>query len=489
MRAVLNTRMLVHNSSLFGVLLSGVLGVAALQAAPHPNIQYFRSDQGIAPSATGPLPDRFDATENSCWRIPLESGHSTPLIRNQRIFLTTYQSSGPELATVALDQETGQVLWKQVAPTTRIESFHQATGNPAAATPACDGQRLYVFFGSYGLICYDLDGRKLWDHPMGPFQDEFGAGSSPVLVDDKIIISQDHDVNSFVMALDRHSGRTLWKKDRPEAVRSYSTPAVWDRGQNKELLVAGALRLTSYDVATGEELWWVNGLARIVIPIPVPAGDMVYMASWSPGADSGARLNLESWEQAVAKWDKNKDGKLTKTEIDDREVLSRYYRMDLDQSAHLDQSEWDRHADVFRKAQNALLALKPNGRGDLTDSALAWKYHRGVPYVATPLLHNGIVWMVKDGGIATKLDAQTGKVLQEERLPGFGNYYASPVAGDGKVYFASELGVVSVLTDAPDWKVISSHHFKEKIYATPIIDRDRIYVRTEQALYCFRGRK
>jgi outer membrane protein assembly factor BamB len=169
-------------------------------------------------------------------------------------------------------------------------------------------------------------------------------------------------------------------------------------------------------------------------------------------------------------------------------VLDRFFRMDLDQSGDLIQTEWDRHAEVFRLAQNAVLALTPSGKGDLTAKALRWKYHRGVPYVATPLLDNGILWMVKDGGIVTKLDAASGRVLQEERVPGIGSYYASPVTGDGKVYFASELGVASIVANQPDWRVISSHDFKEKIYATPVIDRDRTFIRTEKALYCFQGK-
>src|SRR6185369_485903 len=121
----------------------------------------------------------------------------------------------------------------------------------------------------------------------------------------------------------------------------------------------------------------------------------------------------------------------------------------------LDQKEWERHAEVFRRAENAVLALKPAGRGELSDSTVAWKYHRGVPYVATPLLDRGILWMVKDGGLVTKLDAKTGRVLQEERVPGIGSYYASPVTGDGKVYFASEPGVLSVVSNQPEWQVIS----------------------------------
>ena len=449
--------------------------------------KFFRSDQGDFTAKAGPLPDRLDAPGALRWRLPVDPGHSTPVLCQGKIVLTTYREAEKELATVAFDQETGQLIWKQVVPASRVEAVHR-TGSPAAATPAFDGQRVYVFFGSFGLICYDLDGKKLWDHPLGPFQDEFGSGSSPVLLDDKVILQEDHDINSFLIAIDRSTGQTVWRTPRPDAVRSYSTPTVWTTGGRKQLLVAGALELAGYDPSNGEKLWWVNGLARIVIPIPVASADVIYMASWAPGADGGGRISLESWKSAVEKWDKNKDGKLAKAEVEDAQVLDRFYRMDLDQSGDLVQAEWDRHADIFRRAQNAAIALKPSGRGDLSDKAVLWKHQRGVPYVATPLLESGILWMVKDGGIVTKLEAATGRLLQEERVPGIGNYYASPVTGDRKVYFASELGVASIVASETEWRVISTHDFKEKIYATPVIDRDRIYVRTDKALYCFQGK-
>jgi hypothetical protein len=114
-----------------------------------------------------------------------------------------------------------------------------------------------------------------------------------------------------------------------------------------------------------------------------------------------------------------------------------------------------------------------------------WKYNRGVPYVATPLLDQGRLWMVKDGGIVTKLDAATGRVLQEERLSGVGSYLASPVACDSRIYFASEQGVVTIVANQSDWKLISSREFHEKIYATPAIEAGHIYIRTDKALYCF----
>ena len=183
----------------------------------------------------------------------------------------------------------------------------------------------------------------------------------------------------------------------------------------------------------------------------------------------------------------NHDGKLSKDEIDDREVLDRFYRMDLDQDGLLNQQEWDRHAEIFRRAQNMLLAIKPAGMGELDDRAVVWKHSRGIPYVATPVLDHDIVWMVKEGGIVTKLDAGTGELLQEERVPGFGNYFASPVAGDGRVYFASESGTVSIVAAERDWRVISSRDFHEKIYATPCLKGNRMFLRTDRALYCFQG--
>jgi outer membrane protein assembly factor BamB len=447
-------------------------------------IRYFRSEHGIA-NFSGPLPDDLNPPEVLRWRVPLASGHSTPIVVAGKIFLTTFDPSVQRLATVALKEETGEQLWQRRVPVEKIEAYHRQTGNPAPCTPAFDGERLYAFFGSYGLICYDLEGKIVWEHRMGPFQDEYGAGSSPVLSGDRIFLGQDHDIDSFVMALDRKTGKQLWRTARPDAVRSYSTPALWRHDGKEELLVAGALELASYDPANGKMLWSIHGLARIVIPTPVPVNDVIYMASWAPGGDTSSRIAFDSWEKALGKWDKNHDSKLTRREIEDANVLDRFYRMDLDQSGDLNEQEWNRHAEIFRQAQNAVLAIKPSGTGELSAGDVKWRYQRGVPYVSTPLVANGILWMVKDGGLVTKLDASNGRVLQEERLPAVGGYYASPVTADGKVFFAGEQGTVTIVANQPEWKIISSHAFREKIYASPVIESGRLYIRTEKALYCF----
>ena len=347
-------------------------------------IRYFRADAGVARS-TAALPDDLTVPDTLIWRVPLDGGHSTPILDAGRIFLTTYRPDSKELATVALDQANGKMLWRNPIVPDRVEETHPI-GSPATATVACDGKRLYAFFGSAGLFCYDLSGKKIWEQRSGPFRDEYGAGSSPILFDGKIILNQDHDIDSFLIAYDCTNGRVLWRTARPDAVRSYSTPCIWTNNGKPELLVAGALQLAAYDPANGERLWWLNGLARIVIPTPVNSRDTIYMASWAPGGDPGKRVALPSWDVALTKWDGNHDGKLAKSEIDDHEVLDRFFRMDLNQDGVLDQQEWERHAAVFKRAQNALLAIKPSGRGELPESAVVWKHGRGIPYVATPVL-------------------------------------------------------------------------------------------------------
>jgi outer membrane protein assembly factor BamB len=447
--------------------------------------EYFRSDQGVVTNHIGQIPADLSLPQNLLWRRELDPGHSTPIIEDGRIFLTSGRSDNKELSTLALDAATGRLIWQVRLPVPAIEAYHPQEGSAAMASPASDGKHLFVFFGSHGVICYDLTGKQIWDHPMGPFRDEYGAASSPVVFRDRVILNEDHDIDSYVVALDSSTGRTIWKTPRPDAVRSYATPAVWKHNGTEELLIAGALELAGYDPADGKKLWWVNGLARIVIPSPLAVDGTIYMASWAPGGDASQRITLPAWSEALTLWDANKDGRLVRDEIKNRDVLDRFFRMDLDQSGGLDQHEWEHHAEVFRRAENALLALKPAGSGDLSQSALLWKYQRGVPYVSTPIVHNGIVWMVKDGGMVTKVNAATGQMMLMERLNAPGNYYASPLGDGSKVYFASEAGIVTVVADEPEWKIISAHDFKEKIHSSPLIRNGRLYIRTEKAIYCF----
>lgn len=457
---------------------------SALAHADDSQLTYFRQHGGVQDS-TASLPVDFEEGARLVWKADLASGHSTPTIVRDRIVLSTFEDD--TLATVALNRETGEQLWRKVCPTKEIESYHPS-GSPAAATVASDGKRLYAFFGSYGLLCYDLEGELQWEKQMGPFQDEFGAASSPILVDGKIILNEDHDINSFLTAIDAATGDTLWKTDRPGFTRSYSTPVIWEVDGEKQIVVAGALVLSGYNLETGSLLWQMRGLSRIVDNTPVIADGNLFVATWSPGGDESERISMEPFEEALATYDKNGDGLIDKDELEEGPVLQRFYRIDLNQNLKLDADEWQKYADVFEQAQNVAVAIRPGGRGDITDTHVLWTHRKGLPTVPSPLVHDGILYMVKDGGILTALDATTGEVIKQIRTGESSPYYASPVLADGKLYLASRSGVLTVFKAGSDLERLSSHDFDSKITATPVVQNNRIYIRTEEALYCYEGR-
>ena len=445
---------------------------------------YFRENSGTVED-NHPLPDNFDKDARVIWRSKLRPGLSTPCVYGGSVFLTTYDAEQQKLATVALDRQTGELQWSQDCPATKIEKHH-SVGSPAASTVACDGKRVFSFFGSYGLLCYDLGGKLLWKKPMGPFQDEFGASSSPVLVDDLIVLNEDHDIDSFLIGVDQETGNTVWKTSRAEATRSYATPVVLESGGDKQILVAGSLQLAAYDAKDGAKLWWVNGLSRIVDSTPVVFDGDVFLATWTPGGDLSERISMEPFPEALRNHDKNGDKRLEKSELPEGSpVIPRFFRIDLDQSQKLDAEEWARHAAVFQQSQNVAMRLKPGGEGDVTQSSVQWIYRRGLPTVPSSVVYQGILYMVRDSGIITSLDVATGKRTKTQRAPlGRGNYYASLVAGDGKVYLCSERGVITVLKAGPKWQVLSSHDFAERIMATPVVVNGRMFLRTDDALYC-----
>jgi len=472
---------LPRHTFILTVLPLAATWAASLSLSAEP-LSYFRRHGGVSDDEKLALPDRFEKGKGSVWRQELGPGHSTPCIHGKHIFLTTFEEK--ELATVALDRATGKVLWRQVAPAKDLEKVHES-GSPAACTPACDGERVYSFFGSYGLLCYDLKGDLKWSRRLGPFQDEFGANSSPVLADGKVILNQDHDIGSFLLALDAKTGEVAWRMEREGFTRSYATPVVWEADGRKEIVVAGALRLVAYDPANGSERWWVDGLARIVNPTPVVADGLLYVSGWTPGGDEGERIRMEPWDEATKTWDKNSDGKLTRDELPPGEVSSRFYRIDLNQDSSIDRGEWEKYARVFDLAQNGALAIRPGGAGDVTKTHVVWEYRKGVPFVPSPVVYRGVVYLVRDGGIITALDAKSGAVLKQGRAGSAGKYYASPAAGDGKVYLASEPGVITVLRAGNDWEILSTHDLGERVTATPVITGGTIYLRTERALYAF----
>lgn len=466
-------------------LVAVIMQAEVLQAGD--DVAWFRRDHGVAPEGMR-LPSEFGEGDERLWRVELPPGISTPCLSGDSIFVTTFVAESKELATVALDRTTGQILWKRVAPVKELEAFH-AVGSPASSTPACNGSQVFSFFGSYGLLCYDRDGNLLWERAMGPFQDEFGASSSPVLIDGKVIMNEDHDIDSFMIALDQKTGEVVWKTPREEATRSYATPVVFDNQGRTEILVAGSRQLVAYEPRDGQKLWWFDGLSRIVDSTPVVVNGEIYVATWTPGGDTDDRIRMDPFSMALTSFDRNSDGEIGKDELPaGNPILERFFRIDLSQNQGLDQQEWEKHALVFERAQNIAAAIRPGTYGPLPAENVSWSYRRSLPTVPSSVVYDGVLYMVKDGGIITSLDAATGELLKQGRAIGGGNYYASIVAGDGKVYLISEGGGVTILKAGRDWTILGSFDFKERILATPVIGDGLMLIRTDAALYAFRAR-
>jgi outer membrane protein assembly factor BamB len=465
-----------------GALVFLLLPMLEAGAADWPG---FRGPNASGVGEAVALPVEFGPATNVIWKTLLPQGKSSPVLANDRIFLTAQE--GGELFTLCLDRETGKVLWRRSLRPERSEKLHQLN-SPASATPATDGRNVYVFFGDFGLISYGPDGEERWRYALGPFTNLQGMGASPIVVDGKVVIVCDQDENSYVLAIDKDTGKIVWKTDRPEVVHGFATPNVW-RPENggAQLIVPGSYVLISYSLETGEKLWWVRGLTWQVKPSAVAAGETIYVTGGAPGVEPGERLFFPPFEEAVREADADGDHKISQAELPEKWKPNGSWRaIDLDIDGFLNGREWTFYR-ARRGGENATLAVRPgNARGDLTDSHVLWRYDRAVPIVSSPLLYENILYTIKDGGILTSLDPATGKVLKSARVrDAIDNYYASPVAADGKIYLASETGKISVIRPGAQWEVLAVHDFEEPAYASPAISDGRLYVRTDAALYAF----
>jgi outer membrane protein assembly factor BamB len=314
-----------------------------------------------------------------------------------------------------------------------------------------------------------------------------GHGSSPIVYKDLVILVCDQDAGSYMIALDKETGRQRWRIDRSEVTRSYVTPVVFKPANGPdELIVPGAYQVTSYNAATGEKLWWVRGFSWQPKSLPVVENGIIYVHGWEGGGEVESPTETPTWEEALKFYDANKDGKIVVEEIDPKMQKS-FYLLDLDGKGYLAPRDWDFYR-ARRSARNTLLAIRPGGRGDLTNTAIQWRMQKFLPNVPSPLVYNGILYLVKDGGILSSIDAKTGEIRKQGRLTGaLDTYYSSPVAAAGKIYLFSQSGVGTVLKAGAQWETLAVNDMDEPVFATPAFIDDQMYVRTRGALYCFRS--
>lgn len=428
------------------------LATISLAAADWPQ---WRGPNGTGATNETNLPVRWSASENVIWKAPIGGlGVSTPIVSGDRVFVTSQIGAGvrqdgnhPRLvqggnAAAAGERELGasrQSPAKEQQTAFLVESFSRADGtrlwqyrleaegtlpgvhdkhNLASPSPVTDGQMVYAWFGTGQLVALDMNGKLVWRRHLGqeisPFEVIWGHSSSPTLFEDLLILLCDHEPASYLLAVDKRTGKERWRADRGKGRLSYSTPLVVNTPSGPELIVNSSERVDAYDPRTGAHLWFTGGTNRFPIPMPVFHDGLIYM--------------------------------------------SRGYR------------------------SGPYMAIRPGGRGDVSKSHVVWEAATGAPYISSLVFNAGLIYMATDVGAITVVDAETGQRVFQQRIDGV--FSASPVAGDGKIYFVSETGETIVLQAGRTPTVLARNDLGERAVASPAISNGRIFIRTDDHVFC-----
>jgi outer membrane protein assembly factor BamB len=379
---------------------------------------------GAAPATSNP-PLSWSETENVKWKVELLGlGHASPIVWEDRVYvLSAVEAPDGNLSfdVMAYGREDGALIWRKTARTAPPnEGLHQ-TNTHASGSAVTDGEHLYAHFGTHGLYCYDLEGNLAWEVDLGDMKtrNAFGEGSSPALHGNTLVVPWDHEGDSFVVALDKRTGKEVWRKSRDEQT-NWATPLVVAVDGGHQVIVTATNRIRSYDLKSGEQVWELGGMTVNPIPSPVAANGVAFITSGFRGS--------------------------------------------------------------------ALKAVRLSGaKGDLSGTPqVLWEYDRDTPYVPSPLLYDGYLYVVKsNNGILSCLDASSGEVkFGPERLGEIRSIYASPVGAAGRVYVTGREGRTVVLKAGPTHEVLATNVLDDGFDASMAVAGDEIYLRGRDALYC-----
>jgi outer membrane protein assembly factor BamB len=399
---------------------------------------------GTAPQANPPI--TWDTKTNIKWKAPLPGrGNATPIVWGNQVFVVTavkterladpadlpkvdaslkVKTTPPncyyQFVVLAFDRQTGKLRWKNTATEKIPHEGIQPTHSYAGGSPATDGRFLYVSFGSFGIFCYDLDGKLQWQRDLGRLHTRYGWGEAvtPVCHGDSLLLNWDQEKDSALICLDAKTGKTKWRTERDDKT-SWNTPLVVAHKGQTQVIVNGTKRIRSYDLATGAELWQCGGMTINAIPSPVAANGIAYIMSGYTGAGA--------------------------------------------------------------------VAVPLDSRGDLgTDGKVAWRIHKGTPYVPSPLLAGDRLYFTQANTMFyTVLDLKTGRAIADrERLQGVDTFYASPIAAAGRIYLVDRTGTTLVLRQADRVEVLATNRLDDTIDASPAAVGRQLFLRSEKYLYC-----
>lgn len=430
------------------LLFAVVLCVGFAPVAYSQNWPSFRGQNSAGVGDGNALPASWDTEKstNVLWKTPIPGlGHSSPIVWGERVFVTTAVSSaeksqfvhGPtqtpasaedsskhSFRVYCLDKKSGRVIWEKTIYEGVPKVKRHVKASYANPTPATDGKKLIVSFGSEGLYCFDLDGKLLWKQDLGILDGgwssgpdfHWGFGSSPVIYKHLVIVQCDTQNQSFVAAYDLANGKRVWQTAREED-SSWSTPTVYEGTHGAELITSGTKFYRGYDPLTGKELWRMSDGVDVKIPTPIAANDLIYLGGGS---------------------------------------------------AHV---------------RHAFVAVRAGVKGEIQPSNIAWQSTQIKPHIVTPIVYGDYLYACTDNGILSQYHAKTGEPTFRARLGSGGSFSASPVAADGKLYFASEDGDVFVIKAGTTFELLARNAMGEVVMATPAIAGKMIIIRGQNHVF------
>ena len=462
--------------------VSTALGLAMMLIAVRADAQWaqFRGPNGSGVDSASGYPVEFSKSKNLVWKATVPYGQSSPVIAGTRLYLTA--SEGERLITISLDTITGKEVWRREVRRSHVQTAYQAN-DPASPTPAADANGVVAFFPEFGLVAYGKDGQQRWTFQLGPFRNFYGMSGSPIIAGDVVMLVCDQVSKSFVVAVDRTTGKVRWRTERPGISIGWSTPMMFRPSPTRsELVVLGPTRIDAYDVKTGAQKWWIPIGSNGAIGTPVADGDNLIIST-----DGTNEPMLPLFASALAEHDKNKDSKISVEEFRTNADFAEHFGwIDEDDDKFIVEKEWNTARSLGLGDWGAISLRVGDAQGRLEPTAVRWRFQKNIPYIPAPLLYDGVCYLVKSGGVVTTIDASTGKLLKQGRTTGaLGEYYASPVAADGKVFLANTEGKVTVLKAGAQWEVLSVNELEDEISATPALSGGRVFVRTRGSMYCF----
>jgi outer membrane protein assembly factor BamB len=407
----------------FLVAIAGIFLLCASFARAADNWPQLFGPTGDGQSGATGLPVTWSETENVKWKTPIhDRGHSSPVIWDRQIWLTTAAKDGKQMFAVCVDRDSGKIVFDLKLYDIEKPEFCFPLNSYASPTPVVEAGRVYVHFGTYGTTCLDTQtGKPLWERRDLHCVHFRGPGSSPILCGDLLILHFDGFDVQYLVALDKKTGKTVWKTDRStefgdmdgDLRKAYATPTVITTGGKQQLISPGAKAAMAYDPNSGAELWKIryDGFSNVARPLFSQGLVLINTGFGSP----------ELW------------------------------------------------------------AVRPDGRGDVTGSHVVWKQRKGVPAKPTPVIVGDAIYMVNDSGIASCIEVASGKPLWQSRVGG--EFSASPLVADGRIYVPDQDGKTIVLAPGREFQQLAANKLAEGCMASPAAVGKAIYLRTKTHLY------